>query len=67
MFLTYIKKHVDNYGELELWSEWLDDTEDDTDVYRKKALLSELDYSFLDHFFEHESNVKMLEIRDKYY
>lgn len=67
LLLTYIKKHVDNSGELELWSEWLDDTEDDADVYRKKALLRELDYSFLDKFFEQESNVKMLEIRDKYY
>lgn len=67
LLLAYIKEHMKNSEELELWSMWLDDTEDYSDVYRKKVLLRKLDYQFLDQFFEHESKVKMLEIRDKYY
>lgn len=67
LLLAYIKEQMKNSEELELWSVWLDDTEDYSDVYRKKVLLRELDYQFLDQFFEHESKVKMLEIRDKYY
>ncbi len=67
VLLDYFNRNMKKTDEIEFWSIWLDDTEDYSDKIQKKVLINNLNYEYMNCFYEYEHKVKCLVILNKFY
>jgi len=67
VLLDYFDRNMKKTDEIEFWSIWLNNRDDYSDLYKKKVLIQQLGYEYLDQFYENEKDVKCLQIRNAFY
>lgn len=60
--IDYFKRNMKNTDEIEFWSIWLDESERNSEKLQKKVLIEQLDYQYLEKFYNNEQEIKCLKI-----